>query len=191
MNIRQPDRVWSFSRRSKRPFKTLASTRNVGLSSREMFVAAWRCFRDTEVVPKVLGACSNPWKSTRYDNGSFCVPVYPAILKLTKNRGKNRGHRNSAFSRLYRPEAMRYDAPSKVDVVLGVAGVTGTQKLSRKSSAHVPIPGNQRIMTTDRSVSPFTPWIEEADRRYREYKSGKIPARSAQEILSDARNAIS
>ena len=33
-------------------------------------------------------------------------------------------------------------------------------------------------------------WIDEADRRYREYKSGKISARSAEEVLSDARNAI-
>ena len=33
-------------------------------------------------------------------------------------------------------------------------------------------------------------WIDEADRRYREYKSGKISARSAEEVLSGARNAI-
>ena len=33
-------------------------------------------------------------------------------------------------------------------------------------------------------------WIEEADRRYREYKSGNITARSAEEVLSDARDAI-
>lgn len=33
-------------------------------------------------------------------------------------------------------------------------------------------------------------WIDEADRRYNEYKSGKITARSAEEVLSDARNAI-
>ena len=33
-------------------------------------------------------------------------------------------------------------------------------------------------------------WIDEADRRYREYKSGKITARSAEEVLSDARDAI-
>ena len=33
-------------------------------------------------------------------------------------------------------------------------------------------------------------WIDEADRRYREYKSGKISARSAEEVLSDARDAI-
>lgn len=33
-------------------------------------------------------------------------------------------------------------------------------------------------------------WIDEADRRYIEYKSGKITARSAEEVLSDARDAI-
>ena len=33
-------------------------------------------------------------------------------------------------------------------------------------------------------------WIDEADRRYREYKSGKISARSAEEVLSDAWNVI-
>ena len=33
-------------------------------------------------------------------------------------------------------------------------------------------------------------WIDEADRRYREYKSGKISARSAEEVLSDARDVI-
>ncbi len=33
-------------------------------------------------------------------------------------------------------------------------------------------------------------WIEEADRRYREYKNGNISARPAQDILRDARAAI-
>lgn len=33
-------------------------------------------------------------------------------------------------------------------------------------------------------------WIDEADRRYRAYKSGNITARSAEEVLSDARVAI-
>ncbi len=33
-------------------------------------------------------------------------------------------------------------------------------------------------------------WIDEADRRYREYKSGNITARSAEEVLGDARDAI-
>ena len=33
-------------------------------------------------------------------------------------------------------------------------------------------------------------WIDEADRRYREYKSGKITARAAEEVLRDVRNAI-
>ena len=33
-------------------------------------------------------------------------------------------------------------------------------------------------------------WIDEADLRYREYKSGKITARSAADVLSDARDAI-
>lgn len=33
-------------------------------------------------------------------------------------------------------------------------------------------------------------WIDEADRRYREYKSVNITARSAEEVLSDARVAI-
>lgn len=33
-------------------------------------------------------------------------------------------------------------------------------------------------------------WIDEADRRYREYKRGSITARSAEEVLRDARNAI-
>lgn len=33
-------------------------------------------------------------------------------------------------------------------------------------------------------------WVEEADRRYREYKNGNIPARSAQDVLHDARAAI-
>ena len=33
-------------------------------------------------------------------------------------------------------------------------------------------------------------WIDEADRRYREYKNGKITARSASDVLSDARDAI-
>lgn len=33
-------------------------------------------------------------------------------------------------------------------------------------------------------------WIDEADRRYRAYRSGDITARSAEEVLSDARDAI-
>jgi putative addiction module component (TIGR02574 family) len=33
-------------------------------------------------------------------------------------------------------------------------------------------------------------WLEEADRRYQEYKKGKIQARSAKEVLRDARAAI-
>jgi putative addiction module component (TIGR02574 family) len=33
-------------------------------------------------------------------------------------------------------------------------------------------------------------WLEEADRRYREYKSGNITARSAGDVLIDARAAI-
>jgi putative addiction module component (TIGR02574 family) len=33
-------------------------------------------------------------------------------------------------------------------------------------------------------------WIDEADRRYREYKSGSITARTAEAVLSDARDAI-
>lgn len=33
-------------------------------------------------------------------------------------------------------------------------------------------------------------WIDEADQRYRDYKSGRITARSAEEVLSDARHAI-
>jgi putative addiction module component (TIGR02574 family) len=33
-------------------------------------------------------------------------------------------------------------------------------------------------------------WIEEADRRYKGYRKGKIPARSAKEVLRDARNSL-
>ncbi len=33
-------------------------------------------------------------------------------------------------------------------------------------------------------------WIDEAERRYREYKSGNITARMAERVLSDARDAI-
>jgi Putative addiction module component len=33
-------------------------------------------------------------------------------------------------------------------------------------------------------------WIEEADRRYREYKSGNITSRPAEDALRDARTAI-
>jgi len=33
-------------------------------------------------------------------------------------------------------------------------------------------------------------WIDEADRRYREYKSGKIAARPAEAVLDNAREAI-
>lgn len=33
-------------------------------------------------------------------------------------------------------------------------------------------------------------WIEEADRRYQEYKKGNIPARLAEDVLHDARSAI-
>jgi len=33
-------------------------------------------------------------------------------------------------------------------------------------------------------------WIEEADRRYQEYKRGNISARSAEDVLRDARTAI-
>ncbi len=33
-------------------------------------------------------------------------------------------------------------------------------------------------------------WIDEADRRYREYKSGNITARPAEEVLRDARDTI-
>ena len=33
-------------------------------------------------------------------------------------------------------------------------------------------------------------WLEEADRRYQEYKKGNISARGADEVLQDARVAI-
>ena len=33
-------------------------------------------------------------------------------------------------------------------------------------------------------------WLEEADRRYQEYKKGNIPARPADDVLRDARSAI-
>lgn len=33
-------------------------------------------------------------------------------------------------------------------------------------------------------------WIEDADRRYQEYKKGNISARSAEDVLRDARDAI-
>jgi putative addiction module component (TIGR02574 family) len=33
-------------------------------------------------------------------------------------------------------------------------------------------------------------WIEEADRRYQEYKRGNISARPAEDVLRDARTAI-
>ena len=33
-------------------------------------------------------------------------------------------------------------------------------------------------------------WLEEADKRYQEYKKGKSQARSAKEVLRDAREAI-
>jgi hypothetical protein len=33
-------------------------------------------------------------------------------------------------------------------------------------------------------------WLEEADRRYQQYKKGGIPARSAGDVVRDARSAI-
>ena len=33
-------------------------------------------------------------------------------------------------------------------------------------------------------------WLDEADRRYREYKKGNIPARPAEDVLRDARATI-
>ena len=33
-------------------------------------------------------------------------------------------------------------------------------------------------------------WIEEAERRYKGYRKGKIPARFAKEVLRDARSSI-
>jgi putative addiction module component (TIGR02574 family) len=33
-------------------------------------------------------------------------------------------------------------------------------------------------------------WLEEAERRYQEYKNGNMPARSAEDVLRDARTAI-
>ncbi len=33
-------------------------------------------------------------------------------------------------------------------------------------------------------------WIDEADRRFREYRHGKITARSAEAVINDARNSI-
>jgi len=33
-------------------------------------------------------------------------------------------------------------------------------------------------------------WLDEADRRYREYKNGSMSARPAQDVLRDARAAI-
>jgi len=33
-------------------------------------------------------------------------------------------------------------------------------------------------------------WLDEADRRYQEYKQGNISARSAEDVLCDARSAI-
>lgn len=33
-------------------------------------------------------------------------------------------------------------------------------------------------------------WIDEADRRYREYKTGNITAKTAEDVIRDARDAI-
>ncbi|MBN1602717.1 MAG: addiction module protein [Chitinispirillaceae bacterium] len=33
-------------------------------------------------------------------------------------------------------------------------------------------------------------WLDEAERRYKDYRNGKIPARSAQDVLRGARAAI-
>lgn len=33
-------------------------------------------------------------------------------------------------------------------------------------------------------------WVEEAERRYREYRKGNIPSRSAEDVLRDARAAL-
>jgi putative addiction module component (TIGR02574 family) len=33
-------------------------------------------------------------------------------------------------------------------------------------------------------------WVEEADRRYKEYRNGRISARSAHDVLKDARTVI-
>jgi hypothetical protein len=33
-------------------------------------------------------------------------------------------------------------------------------------------------------------WLDEADRRYREYKNGNVSARPAEDVLRDARAAI-
>jgi len=33
-------------------------------------------------------------------------------------------------------------------------------------------------------------WLDEADRRYQQYKEGRVEARAAQEVLRDARAAI-
>lgn len=33
-------------------------------------------------------------------------------------------------------------------------------------------------------------WVEEAERRYEQYKKGRIPARLASDVLRDARSAI-
>ena len=61
------------------------------------------------------------------------------------------------------------------------------------------LPENDRARLAERLLQTLAPgedvnaeeeWLAEAERRYREYREGKMTARSTEEVLKDARNKL-
>lgn len=61
------------------------------------------------------------------------------------------------------------------------------------------LPPRERAVLAEHLIASLDPlddaeierlWLEEAERRYREYKKGNISARPASDVLADARSAI-
>lgn len=72
-------------------------------------------------------------------------------------------------------------------------------KLKECSVRALKLPPRERAALAERLISSLDTldnaenerlWLEEADRRYEQFKSRKIPARSAEQVLRDARSAV-
>jgi putative addiction module component (TIGR02574 family) len=67
--------------------------------------------------------------------------------------------------------------------------------LKKQESAAMRLPVKERARLAERLISSLDRlgdsererlWLEEADRRYRDYKSGKIPSKSAESVFKNA-----
>jgi len=72
-------------------------------------------------------------------------------------------------------------------------------KLKECETKALQLPPKERAVLAERLIASLDApdeakaerlWVEEADRRYREYRRGRIRARSAADVLRDARAAV-